>query len=294
MNTIHNDYGLSDALGAIVLVAVVGMGVGLLGLAVLSTPLPQKIPSLDAEMKIVDHSVILRHQGGDALSRAEVSFISNGTDITGSFNNSDGSPWSGWSVGDTLTYDVPADQPVPDSLQIVFTGGSSSRVLLSLGSSAVAIRVNCGGGPYTDARNNLWSADQAYTPGGWGYTGSNRNAYSTTNPITNTTDPILYQTESWFSGPAGEYRFTVPNGNYLVTLKFAEIYSGINPSNPRIFSVTINGNPVITGLNLYATSGLYSATDGTYPVTVNDGDLLIDFIKGQENPKISAIEIVRE
>ena len=51
---------------------------------------------------------------------------------------------------------------------------------------------------------------------------------------------------------------------------------------------------MISNLYLYSTSGLYSATDGTYQVTVNDGILDIDFIKGLENPKISAIEIVKE
>jgi hypothetical protein len=86
----------------------------------------------------------------------------------------------------------------------------------------------------------------------------------------------------------------VPNGNYKVTLKFAEIYNGINPGNPRIFSVVVEGNQVITDLYLFTTAGLYSATDGTYHITVNDGILDIDFIKGFENPKISAIEIVSE
>jgi hypothetical protein len=288
------DHGLalSDALGAVVLVAVVGMGVGLLGLAVLSTPQPQKIPVFDADLTIIDHSVLLHHNGGDALDNSSVFFLYNGTDIKNSFRNADGSSWSSWSVGDTLRYDVPAGQPLPNSLQIIYTSGSFSRVLLSLGKPLVAFRVNCGGGIYTDTRKNLWLADQSYTPGGWGYTGTNRNTYSVGNSITNTTNPVLYQSESYFNPGNGAYRFTVPNGNYRVTLKFAEIYNGITPSNPRIFSVALEGNQVITDLSLFGTSGLYSATDGTYMVTVNDGSLDIGFIKGQENPKVSAIEVL--
>jgi hypothetical protein len=288
------DHGtaLSDALGAVVLVAVVGMGVGLLGLAVLSTPQPQKVPVFDADLTIIDHSVLLRHDGGDALYNASVFFLYNGTDIKTSFKNADGSSWSGWSVGDTLRYDVPADQPLPDNLQIIYTSGSSSNLLMTLGKPLVTFRVNCGSGTYTDTRKNLWLADQAYSTGGWGYVGTNRNTYSVGNAITNTTDPVLYQSESYFNPGNGAYRFTVPNGNYRVTLKFAEIYNGITPSNPRIFSVALEGNKVITDLSLFGTSGLYSATDGTYKVTVNDGSLDIDFIKGQENPKVSAIEVL--
>jgi hypothetical protein len=286
------DTALSDALGAVVLIAIVGMGVGLLGLAVLSTPPPEKIPSFEADLTVSDHTVLLRHEGGDSIGKDLVVFLYNGSDIGNSFRNTDGSAWTSWSIGDTLRYDAPSDEPVPDSIQIVYASGSSTRVILTLGKPLVAIRVNCGGGSYTDSRNNFWLPDQAYTPDGWGYAGTNRNTYSVANAITNTTDPELYKSESYFSPGNGAYRFTVPNGEYRVTLKFAEIYDGITPFNPRVFSVDMEGNRVITNLSLLATSGLYSATDGTYRVVVNDGSLDIDFIKGEENPKVSAIEVV--
>jgi hypothetical protein len=289
----YHDSGFSDSLGAIILVAVVGMGVALLGFSVLSNPPSQKIPALDADFTTIDHTVLIRHEGGDALPKEDVSFLINGNDTKEFFKNMDGTPWSRWSVGDTLRYDVPAGQIVPDSLLLVYSGGTSPQVVLSLGKPVVIIRVNCGNGAYTDTKNNLWSADQQYTPGGWGY-GGNRQSYSTGNPVSDTMDPALYQTETWFSGGNGQYRFTVPNGNYKVTLKFAEIYNGINPGNPRIFSVALEGKQVITDLYLLSTAGLYSATDGTFHTTVNDSILDIDFIKGLENPKISAIEIMSE
>jgi hypothetical protein len=289
----NHDSGLSDVLGALVLVSVVGIGVAMLGVSVLSNPTHQKIPALDADFTTVDHSIILSHQGGDTLQKADVSFLINGNETKNFFKTREGNNWTSWQVGDILVYNIPADQPVPDNLLVVYNSGSSPQVILSLGKAMVTIRVNCGDDAYTDIKNNSWSADQQYSSGSWGYS-ENRNTYSTGERITNTSDPTLYQTESWFSGGDGQYRFTVPNGNYRVTLKFAEIYDGINPDNPRIFSVAIEGKQVISNLYLYSTSGLYSATDGTYHVTVNDGILDIDFIKGLENPKISAIEIVKE
>ena len=288
-----HESGLADVLGALVLVAVVGIGVALLGISMLSNPTYQKSPALEADFTMMDHSLILRHEGGDTLRKEDVSFMINGNDVKNSFKNTDGTNWSRWQVGDALVYTIPADQPVPDSLHIVYTSGTSPQVILSLGTTTFTMRVNCGDGAYTDTKNNSWSADQPYTPGRWGY-GAGRNSYSAGNGITNTSDPLLYQSESWFSGQDGQYRFTVPNGDYKVTLKFAEIYNGINPGNPRIFSVALEGNPVITNLSLYSTAGLYSATDGTYHVSVDDGILDIDFVKGQENPKISAIEIMSE
>ena len=92
----------------------------------------------------------------------------NGNDTKNYFKNMDGTPWSRWSVGDTLRYDVPAGQIVPDSLQLVSTSGTSPQVILSLGKPMVNIRVNCGDGAYTDKKNNFWSADQQYTPGAGG------------------------------------------------------------------------------------------------------------------------------
>ena len=61
-------------------------------------------------------------------------------------------------------------------------------------------RVNTGGSSYT-------------TGGGWGYVGG--NTWSTSDPISNTTDDQLYQTEHW---GISAYRFTVANGDYEVIL----------------------------------------------------------------------------
>src|ERR1039458_8136522 len=67
--------------------------------------------------------------------------------------------------------------------------------------------------PYVDPGGMVWSADY----------GSNGGVtYTTTKPIANTSTPVLYQTERDYASPL-QYHFTVPNGNYSVTLKFAEI-----------------------------------------------------------------------
>jgi len=51
-------------------------------------------------------------------------------------------------------------------------------------------------------------------------------------------DPKLYQTERYGNFT---YQFTVPNGGYNVTLKFAEFYW--TSAGKRIFNVAINGTP---------------------------------------------------
>ena len=141
--------------------------------------------------------------------------------------------------------------------------------------------MHAGGGAYTDSLGQTWSADTGFSGG---------NVYSTTSSINNTLDPALYQTERY---GAFSYQFTVPNGSYNVVLKFAEIYW--NSSGQRIFNVSINGTQVLTNFDIVAAAGApLTAIDKTFPVTVTNGTITIQFIPGSADwPKVSAINLVR-
>ena len=141
------------------------------------------------------------------------------------------------------------------------------------------ILVNSGGPTYLDSLGQTWSADEGYS-GGY--------SASTTSNILNTADPTLYQTERW---NAFTYEFTVPNGSYNVVLKFAEIYW--TKVGQRVFNVSINGTQVLTNFDIIAAAGApLTAIDKTFPVTVTNGIVTIQFIQGSADwPKISAIEI---
>ncbi|WP_319406007.1 malectin domain-containing carbohydrate-binding protein [uncultured Desulfosarcina sp.] len=155
--------------------------------------------------------------------------------------------------------------------------------------SAVAdIRVNAGGGAYTDGSGNIWSADSGFNTG---------LTASTANPISGTTDDVLYQTERYDKAvsPELEYRFTVPNGDYLVRLYFTELFSGAGGVGLRVFDVLIENQLVIDNLDIFSEVGLYAALIKSIPVTVADGQLNILFQHiMDENPKISAIEVVSQ
>lgn len=147
--------------------------------------------------------------------------------------------------------------------------------------AATAVFVNCAGGQYTDPNGTTWSAD-------FGYTGSTAT-YSTGASIANTTTPALYQKERY--GANFKYTLPVVNGNYAVTLKFAEIYW----SSPgmRVFSVTINNQAVLTNFDIFAQAGGSNrALDKTFMVAVNSGAIVIQFVASVDNGKIDAIDIV--
>ena len=170
------------------------------------------------------------------------------------------------------------DQPKVSAIEI--TQGSGTTVP-NLTSSSATTRVHAGGGVYTDSLGQTWSGDTSFSGG---------NVYSTTSAINNTPDPALYQTERFgiFS-----YQFSVPNGNYNVVLKFAEIYW--TTVGQRIFNVSINGTQVLTNFDIVAAAGApLTAIDETFPVTVTNGTVTIQFIPGSvDQPKVSAIEITQ-
>ena len=207
--------------------------------------------------------------------------------VTGTTNA--GVNWSMSPAVGTLSnglYTAPSSITVAQAITVTATSqadttksASATVNLQPPASSFAAILVHAGGGAYTDSLGQNWSADTDFTGG---------NTFSTTHAISNTPDPALYQTERYgvFS-----YGFTVPNGNYNVLLKFAEIYW--SSAGQRMFNVSINGTQVLTNFDIVAQAGApFTALDKTFPVTVSNGTITVQFIQGKADlPKVSAIEI---
>lgn len=149
-----------------------------------------------------------------------------------------------------------------------------------------AIRLNAGGPAFVDSAGNTWSADTGYNTG---------NSATSGSSISGTLDPTLFQSNRWDDGGAPElqYSFTVPNGDYQVTLYFAETWSGAFIVGRRVFDVQIEGTTVLNDLDVFAAVGANTAFSHTANVTVSDGQLNIQFLHGPaDNPFISAIEVV--
>ena len=178
-----------------------------------------------------------------------------------------------------------ADWPKVSAIEVIqgatsTTASTSSSSTTSSTTSTTSVRVHAGGGAYTDSLGQTWSADTDFSGG---------NLFGTTNSISKTSDFQLYQTERFGSF---SYHFSVPNGSYNVVLKFAEIY--FPAPGERIFNVAINGTQVLTNFDIVsAAGGPLTAIDKTFPVTVNNGAITIQFITGPANwPKVSAISLV--
>jgi hypothetical protein len=126
------------------------------------------------------------------------------------------------------------------------------------------VRLHSGGSNYLDSAGHTWAADTAFTGG---------SSYHTDNSIANTDDRAIYQ--NWRYGDFS-YTVPVPDGNYTLKLHFAEIQQA-GPGQ-RMFDVLEDGKPLLNGFDISAQAGgAYTAVDQAFPVTVANGQIMIQF-----------------
>ena len=138
--------------------------------------------------------------------------------------------------------------------------------------------VNVGGTAITDENGYQWLADRAYTANSWGYTGTTTTSSATSISIGDfypKYGPSVYK--DLRKGTSFGYRFdNVPNGEYRITLLFADILS--TASGQNLTSIDIEDYDVITGLDVYknrcgSNKALYTTN---FHINVTDGTLNID------------------
>lgn len=142
------------------------------------------------------------------------------------------------------------------------------------------VRLNSGGGLYTDGGGNNWAPDSYFSGGS-----TSLNGYA----IANTTDDPLYQAVRFGTG----FSYALPlaqAGSYTLTLKFNE--PSKTAAGQRKFDVTAEGTVILDDFDIYAAAGGKNiAHDRTFTVTVNDGTLDLAFTGVLDNALVSAVEI---
>jgi len=165
---------------------------------------------------------------------------------------------------------------------------------------------------YTDDREHrLWLPDQPYKRGSWGYIGgepfkgtNNRISYGSDKNILGTDDDPVYQTQQV---GIRQFRFDVPDGEYELSLYFAELVGGVtkealayNLDNnhtdekvaQRIFNVAVNGALFLEKLNLAADYGYTTAVQKKTRITVANGKgIVIDFTAIKGKPVLNALSV---
>lgn len=245
---------------------------------------------------------------GNAGPDKSITLPINSTTLNGSGTDADGTiasyAWTQVSGPNTATFSsITAAAPTVSGLiagsyvfSLVVTDNQTAasladQVIVNVATVPVAtpvFRINAGGAQETNSIG-VFAADNYFSP----LPGSTS---STATAIAGTTDDAIYQTERFSATGELNYAFPVSNGQYSVVLHFAEIYYS-NP-NIRIFDVLLEGNRVLDNFDIFKKVGSNTATTETFSVNVTDGALNIYFSSlpadgGSNNPKVSAIEVIR-
>lgn len=190
------------------------------------------------------------------------------------------------SPGDSLALNVSftagASGITSTTLLISNSGSSALNIPLTGESQSFAgIYINCGGSAYTSAAGKNFIADQYF---------QNGKDYSSNQPIANTPDQTLYQSERY--APNLSYAIPLPgNGSYEISLHLAEIYFASNDIGKRVFDIEIEGTTVQSNFDILANTSALSALVKTYRVDVTDGELNIQMPASVNNAKLAAISI---
>ena len=163
---------------------------------------------------------------------------------------------------------------------------SNMQVPVTLVVPAYQQGLDAGVGSFVDpVTGNFYAADRAYSVGGFGYVGPS-SIRATKHEIEGTdNDPLYADLRTGMSA----YRFTVPNGIYVITLSFCELQ--LDRAGARVFGVSIEGTPVLSDFDVWAAAGgRYVALDRTFVVEVTDGILDISFAAQRgDSPIVNAI-----
>ena len=81
----------------------------------------------------------------------------------------------------------------------------------------------------------------------------------------------------------------IPNGDYEVTLHWAEVYA--SSIGQRVFDVAVQEEVAIEDLDIFAAAGFDTALSLSTAATVVNEEISISFLRKVENPKINAIEL---
>lgn len=153
---------------------------------------------------------------------------------------------------------------------------AQSVVTITVKNAASSIYINAGGDSAKDICNSVvWSADNYFT-GGAKYVNASLPTFLG-----------IYRSER-----RGNFSYKIPvnNGGKIVVLKFAEIV--FQSTGKRIFNVNINGQRVISNLDIFALAGYGNPLERRFKINVTNGIVQIDFISVTDNAKVNGIAIL--
>lgn len=178
---------------------------------------------------------------------------------------------------------------ISDRLNIQFTYGGLNLRDSSVPWRELAVDVGSRTQVHTPD-GTIWDAEREYRAGSFGYIGGSSKMFNKDLAITHNPDTPLFFT---YRTGLSAYRFDVPDGSYMVELRFAEPVE--KAAGSRVFTVNLNGNPMAQSLDLAGQYGLAHAAVLTATVNAKAGaGIEIGFASIKGEPILNAIRIRKQ
>ena len=271
MQISNPERGVSEQIGAILLVSVVVLMVAIIGVALYSQPPPQNVPSMKAMIWNDSQTIYIKHGGGDPLSASNIRILVNGNDETAKFNLSTepDTPWDIWPIGHILA--APISSPSVTSVQIVYSTGSSAFVLASAGqafSGTVSGTVIPSGTPTPGVSHTITASagpGGSISPSG-AVTVANGDSQSFTISADSGYTVADVVVDGVSQGSIGSYPFEGVTSDHSISASFIRVYTITSTASPG-GSISPSGSIVIA-----------AGGSQTYTITPNPGKSIVDVL----------------
>ena len=163
----------------------------------------------------------------------------------------------------------------------------------AMGPPPLPLRLNCGSDvPYTTLDGTIYLADRGWASGAaYGYLGGYQDlptGWWEGNPVGGTCDQMLYKAQriGW-----QEYRAShIPNGSYLLTLRFEE--QQVHGPGLSVFDVAVEGQTILDDFDLYGQVERYYVLDRRFAITIADHELNLVALPAIGETSLAALELV--
>ncbi len=141
-------------------------------------------------------------------------------------------------------------------------------------------------------QGDIFLPDQGFSGANTGFT--NGNLFYVKWAIQGTEENDLFQHVRYASTyePALRFRSQMPDGDYNVSLYFAEVWEGARGLGVRVFDISIQKTIVERDLDVFDEVGFATPLVKTYTATVSGGCLTIELRASRNSAMVSGIKIV--
>lgn len=125
----NQESGYSSVIGVLLLITIVMVLGGILSFALISSPLPEKVPMTYLDISRTDQGIEVFNKAGDTLTSDSISIVVDGVDRTNEFRMQDYSPgWETLEVGEHLSY---KSFLKTESVRVVYHSNSGQYLMAS-------------------------------------------------------------------------------------------------------------------------------------------------------------------